>query len=118
MTSELGVACYAVFAVLALVGPGLVLQRRLGLVPDPVLVLPLGTAVAALVSWLSLVSGRPWLFPAVVLLIDATLLIEVGRRRGLQVSPFPWRVLLAPGTVLVVLLAATQYRFNRLGPGG
>src|SRR5215471_17357251 len=60
-------ARYAAFLLIALVGPGLALQRLAGVPADPALVLPLGIAFTAGAYWLSLVAGLPWLFPAALL---------------------------------------------------
>src|SRR6187549_2575416 len=64
---------YAAFVLIALVGPGLGLQRLAGVAIDPALVLPLGIAFAAGAYWLSLVTGLAWLFPIAVVLASAAL---------------------------------------------
>src|SRR5689334_3982434 len=74
------------FVVLALVGPGLAWQRRLGVRVDPALVLPLGFVHVAGFYWLALVAGQPWIFPASTLLLDVTLLLPV-RDRALAPGP-------------------------------
>jgi hypothetical protein len=106
---------YAAFLLLALVGPGVALQRMAGVATDPALVLPLGFAFAAGVYWLSLVTGLPWLFPAAVLLAAAMLLV---RREERGASGPPLRGALAPAAAIVALLAATQYPWNRVAPSG
>ncbi len=57
---------FAAFASLALVGPGMAIQRLARVPIDPALVLPLGYAFAAGAYWLALVTGSPWLFPLLV----------------------------------------------------
>ncbi len=108
-------AAYALFAGLALVGPGLALQRLFRVSIDPALVLPLGTAACAFLFWLSLVV-HPFVFPAAIVLLDLTLLARMG----------PWRRASGPSVLgaippflaLVAVLAATQYSWNRRGPDG
>jgi hypothetical protein len=107
---------YAAFAILALVGPGLAAHRLAGVAIDAALVLPLGTAIAAGAYWLSLVSGLPWLFPALTGALDLAALL----------APRPWRWApgpplrgaVAPFLAVIALLAATQYRWNRLDASG
>lgn len=107
---------YVLFALLALVGPGLFVHRVFRLRVDPALVLPLGTALTAGAYWLSLVLELPWLFPLLVAALDLALLLPRG----------PWLVAhgpslrgaVAPFLTLVVLFAITQYRWNRVGPSG
>jgi len=107
---------YLLFAGLALVGPGLALQRILGARIDPALVLPIGTAACAGAFWLSLRTGWPLLFPAIVLLLDLTLLGWRGRWRR---APGPsLRGAVAPFLALVAVLAVTEYPWNRRGPDG
>jgi hypothetical protein len=108
-------ACVA-FALLAIVGPGLALQRALRVRIDPALVLPLGVLQAAAFQWLALLAGWPGLFTALCLLMDLSLLV----------SRTPW--LRAPGPSLrgcvpallaaVLLLAATRCSVNRATPDG
>jgi hypothetical protein len=107
---------YAVFATTVLVGPGIALQRLIAGAIDPALILPIGFAFCAGAFWLSLVTGASWLFPVLVLL---ALGAAFATRR-------PWRVAGGPPVrdalwtlvVLVVLLAATQYRWNRVSATG
>jgi hypothetical protein len=107
---------YAAFALLALVGPGVAAQRLAGVAVDTALVLPLGFALAAGAYWLSLVLGLPWLFLALVGLLDLSLLLV---RRSWTQAPGPsWRGAVAPFLAVVALLAATQYRWNRLDASG
>jgi hypothetical protein len=104
------------FQALAVVLPGLAIQRLLGLRIEPSLVLPLGWALAAGAFWLSLVTGWPWLFPALVLAATVSLALPRG----------PWRLAAGPGLLgslppflcFAALLGATQYGWNRYGPGG
>ena len=103
-----------VFVLVGLVGPGLGLQAWAGIAIDPSLVLPLGAALAAFAYWLSLVTGWPWLFPALVALSAAGL----RRRRALVADAVPGRALVAPAVALFALLAATQYAGNRPAADG
>jgi hypothetical protein len=97
------------------VGPGLGIQRWARVALDPSLVLPLGAVQAAAAYWLSLASGQPWLFPALVVASTAGLL----RGRGALVADRPsWRALVAPVVALVALLALTQYAGNRPAADG
>ncbi|MGE5125074.1 MAG: hypothetical protein ACM3PV_02195 [Betaproteobacteria bacterium] len=102
------------FVGLALLGPGVGLQRWLRVRVDPSLVLPLGAAQAALAYWLSLLAGRPWIFPCLLALSTAAVL------RGAPLVPDrpPWRLLAAPALALVALLAATQFGGNRYAADG
>jgi hypothetical protein len=91
-------------------------HRLAGVAVDAALVLPLGAAVAAGAYWLSLVLGLPWLFPALVGALDlAALLVR---------RPWTWARApsltgaVAPFLAVVALLAATQYRWNRLDATG
>jgi hypothetical protein len=102
------------FALVALVGPGLGIQRWARVAVDPALVLPLGAIQAAAAYWLSLVTDQPWLFPFLLACSIAGLL----RRGGLVPDPPPARVLWAPGAALLALLALTQYGGNRPAPDG
>src|SRR6266436_7786749 len=108
-------AAYALFAGLALVGPGLALPRLFRASVDPALVLPLGTAACAFLFWLSLVV-HPLLFPAAVGLLDLTLLARIGPWR--RASGPSVRGAIPPFLALVAVLAATQYSWNRRGPDG
>ncbi len=89
------------FALVALLGPGLGLQRLLRLRVDPALALPLGAAWAALAYALSLALGVAWLFPA---LVAAALLPLLAGLRLVEDVP-RWRPLVPPALALVALLA-------------
>lgn len=101
---------FVAFALLAVVGPGVAIQRLLRLPIDVALVLPLGYAFAAAAGGLSLVTGQGWLFPALALALDLALL-----RRG------PWLRAQGPSLrgalpslgAVAVLFALTQYPMNR-----
>jgi uncharacterized protein YjeT (DUF2065 family) len=105
---------FVVFVLLGIVAPGVGLQRWARVRADPALVLPLGAAQAAAAHALSLASGQAWLLPALLALSAAGLL-----RRGprLEAVPAP-RGLFSALAALILLLAVTQYRGNRPGPGG
>ena len=105
---------FVLFVLLAIVAPGAGLQRWARLRVDPVLVLPVGGALAALAYWLSLASGWPWLFPLALAAASAGLLV----RRTCPVDPGLPRSLAPAIAALVALLAATQYRWNRPAPDG
>ena len=105
---------FVLFVLLAIVAPGAGLQRWARLRVDPVLVLPVGAALAALAYWLSLASGWPWLFPLALATASAGLL---ARGTGPVDAGLP-RSLGPTIVVLVALLAATQYRWNRPAPDG
>ncbi|HEY3122233.1 MAG TPA: hypothetical protein VGL15_16530 [Vicinamibacteria bacterium] len=107
---------YAAFAVLALLGPGLAAQRLADVAVDAALVLPLGFAITAGAYWLSLVAGIPWLFPVIVAALDLALL--VGRGPWSRAPGPSFRGAIAPFVATLALLAATQYRWNRLAETG
>jgi hypothetical protein len=100
------------FVLLALVGPGVALQRLARLPVDPAATLPLGAACAALCYWLSLATGQEWLFPALVLALDATLLLG-GRRRWRRAEGPSLRGALPPFLALLAVFALTEYQQNR-----
>jgi hypothetical protein len=108
-------ARYLAFLLVALVGPGLGLQRWAGVAADPALVLPLGIAYTAGAYWISLASGLPWIFPAAILLADAIL---VARPRVTWAVGPAVRGAAGPALALVALLAATQYPWNRVSSTG
>lgn len=100
---------FAAFALVALVLPGVGLQRALRLPLDPALVLPLGYAWCAAAHGLSLVAGRPALFPV---LVGAAGLAGLLPRGPWALAPGPsLRGALPPALGLVALLAVAQYRF-------
>src|SRR5262245_24289584 len=106
---------YLLFALGALVGPGVALQRLLGVRVDPSLVLPLGTAVTALAYWISVFAGLPWLFPLIV----ASTWAGLARSGPGGWAPGPGlRGAVAPVLTFLALLAVTQYPWNRRGPDG
>jgi hypothetical protein len=106
---------YLAFAAAAIAGPGIAIQRLLRLPVDPALVLPLGIAGAAGSYWLSLVVGAPWLFPAITLVLDLGLLWPGPWRRASGPAP---RGALGPFAAIVLVLAVTQYPWNRLSSRG
>jgi hypothetical protein len=67
---------YLLFALLAIVGPGIALQRLLRVRAERALVLPLGLACCALTYWLSLVTDASWVFVAITAALDASLLLR------------------------------------------
>jgi len=106
---------YLAFAAAAIAGPGIAIQRIARVPVDAALVLPLGVAAAAGSYWLSLVAGAPWLFPAIVLLLDLALVWRAAWRRA---DGPALRGALAPLAAVVLVLAATQYPWNRLSSDG
>jgi len=102
---------FVLFAALAIVGPGISLQRLVRVRWDPALVVPLGLLFCASSYWLGLLVGAPWLLPALAIPLDLLLL-----RPGFAGPPAEGpslRGALAPLGLLVLLFAATQYRVNR-----
>ncbi len=112
----LGLPLWVVFAWVAIVVPGLALQRLARVHVDPALVLPLGTAWCAGTYWLSLAADRVWVFAVAQLVAAGVLLLPLG----------PWRRADSPALrgalpfllALVALLAVAQYRWNRLDASG
>src|SRR5438034_3528409 len=115
LSSTPALAASLAFAGLALVGPGLAIQRIFRVRVDPCLVLPLGTAVCAGIFWLSLVLEQARVFPAGILLLDLVLLARLGPWR--QAGP-SLRGALPPFLALVAFLAVTAYPWNHRGPEG
>ncbi len=107
---------FLLFTLLAVLVPGVAVQRLLRAPVDVALVIPLGTAFCALAYWLSLVLGGAWLFPLLVALAALALALPLGRWR-LASGP-GLRGALPPFVALLALLAIAQYRFNRIGPEG
>lgn len=99
------------FVLLALVGPGVALQRLARVRVDPVLVLPLGLAACAAAYWLSLASGAAWLFPALVAALDLALAVPAGPWRRAEGPSLAGA--LPPFLALVVFFALTEYPLNR-----
>jgi hypothetical protein len=107
---------YAAFAILAVGGPGLALQRLARVAPDPALVIPLGMAAAAGAWWLSSATAEPWVFVAVIGLLDLAALFP---RRPLRASAGPpLSGAVPPAIAAVVVLAFTQYPWNRVAESG
>jgi hypothetical protein len=105
---------YLAFFALAVVAPGIGLQRWLRVRADPALVLPLGAAQAAAFHWLCLVSGQAWLFP-ILIAVSAAGALRRGRVFG---KAPPLGAILPAFAALVLLLAVTQYGLNRPAPDG
>ena len=112
----LSLFAYLAFAVVTIALPGVAMQRLLRARIDPALVIPLGTAWCAFSYWLSLLTAHPLVFPALIAGLAAILALPRGRW---QLAPGPsLRGALAPFVAIVLLLAAAQYRFNRVAPEG
>jgi len=109
---------FSLFAALAVVLPGVALQRLARVRPDPALVLPAGALFCSVAYLLALASGQPIVFPLLTAAATAAA-FAVPARRDLPAAPGPpLRGALAPFALLVALLAATQYRVNRVAPDG
>jgi hypothetical protein len=107
---------FVAFVLLAVLGPGIALQRLVRVRWDLALVVPLGLVACATAYWLSLVTGAPWLFPALVVVLDL-LLVPLGVRGRRAEGPSLVGAL-PPLVLLVALFALTQYRVNLQGPDG
>jgi hypothetical protein len=104
---------FVLFALFAILLPGIALQRLLRVPIEPSLVVPIGTAVCALSFWLSLAAGVPALFPAAIVLLPAA--AWLFRRGPLEWTASPsLRGALPPALGLVLLLALAQYPWNRV----
>lgn len=110
------------FVLVALLGPGLGMQRALRLRPDPALALPLGLLSCAAFYATSLAVGLPLLFPLGILLANIPNLLSL-RSLGVQ-GAAPWaegprlRGALWPWLAFVALLAPTQFPWNRAASDG
>jgi hypothetical protein len=104
------------FLALAVLVPALAVHRVLRLPIEASLVLPLGWAAAAGCYWLSLVTGWPWLFPALLLMALGALALPLGRWRAADGPALSGAV--PPFLALLGLLSATQYGWNRHGTQG
>jgi len=92
------------------------LQRLARTPVDPALVLPVGGAFCAGSYWVALATGHAWVFPALVGLCAAALAV---RREPWRRAPGPpLRGALPAFAGIVVVLALTQYPWNRVGPDG
>jgi len=92
-------SAFLLFAALAIVLPGVALQRLFRVRVEPAVVLPLGTAFCAGAYWLSLVLDRPWLFPTLVVLAIAPWIAPTPGRLGVARTPRTKRPLMAqPGS--------------------
>jgi len=104
---------YALFVAVAIVLPGVGLQRWLRLRVDPALVLPIGAAAIAGGQALSIATGQPVVLPVVVAVAGTGAVL--GRPRLTDRPPL---ALLAAAGALLALLAATQWRGNRPAADG
>jgi hypothetical protein len=107
---------FVAFAAVAILGPGVTLQRLVRVRWDPVLVVPLGLAFCSFGYWLGLVTGAPWILPSLALLVDAPLLRPSLVGRPAQGPPA--RGALPAVLLLILLLGITQYPLNRTGSNG
>ena len=107
---------YLLFALAAIVGPGIGAQRILRLAVDPALVVPLGMAATAGAYWLAAATGVPLFFLAPLAALDAAAVLRPAAARmaaGPRLAG-AW----APAAALVAVLALTQYPWNRLAASG
>jgi len=104
---------FSAFAALAILLPGVGLQRLVRAPVDAAFVVPLGTAACGVAFWLSLATQTPLLFPAAVAVLAAPAVVWALGSRERSSGP-PLRGVLAPALALVALLSATQYRFNQV----
>lgn len=111
----LATARFALFALLTIVGPGVSLQRLVRVRIDPALVVPAGLLFCGGAYWLSLVASWAPLLPLLVALAWLPLL-----KPGLRLAEHrpSLRGALPAIAVLVAVLAATQYRTNRVDAEG
>lgn len=107
---------FVVFALLAVIGPGVGAQRLARVRLDPALVLPLGLTLASAAFFAAHWAAIPWLFPPIVLLLAAAALLD---RRSPQAPGSPaLRGALAPLLALAGLFWLTQYRSNVFDASG
>jgi hypothetical protein len=102
------------FAALAIVLPGLVLQRLARTPTDPALVVPLGTAWCAGTYWLSLRLDLASLFPAFLVALALAAALRPRLPSWARASGPALRGAVPPALALVALLAVLQYPWNRL----
>jgi hypothetical protein len=105
-----GGAAGLLFALLAVFGPGIAVQRLLRLKADVALAIPLGLLLTAAFYLLGLSLGVPLLAPLLVLGLDASLLVKGDTIPRIEWPPLR---LLAPFLAFVFLLALTEYPLNR-----
>jgi hypothetical protein len=104
------------FCGLAVIGPGLAVQRLLRLRLDLALVLPIGLAACAGAYWLGAWSSLPYLFPVLSLALDLSLLAPLGAWSRADGPGL--RGALPPFVALLGLLVITEYPQNRFIAGG
>ncbi|MGE5125073.1 MAG: hypothetical protein ACM3PV_02190 [Betaproteobacteria bacterium] len=106
---------FGLFALAAVVLPGLGIQKLARVRWDPALVLPLGLAWCALAYALALVSGVPLLFPA----LSAGWLVAFALPGRFRRAGGPSLLGALPAiSLLVLLFALTQYPVNRVDRSG
>jgi hypothetical protein len=111
-----GLLAALAFVFLALVGPGIAIQRLFRLPVDPALVLPLGAAFTSGMYWASLTLGWPLFFP---LAVAAACLIALAGWGRWELAPGPGLSgTLAPFAALVLFFSVTAYPWNVYGPQG
>ncbi len=103
------------FVAIAIIGPGIGIQRLARIRCDPALVVPIGLVFSAFAYGLALVTGVVLLFPALIVLAAAAALLRRGTGRAAGPS---LRGAVLPLAVLVTLFALTQFRMNRVDRTG
>jgi len=112
-TSEL--LAFLAFAALAILLPGLALQRLARVALEPALAIPLGTAFAAGTFWLSLAAGQAWVFPTLIVAVTAAAFVA-SRSPLIRAEGPSLRGAIPAALGLVLLLAVAQYPWNRTDP--
>lgn len=105
---------YGLFALLAIVLPGIAVQRLARVRADAALVLPLGLSFCALAHWLSLVAGTPGLFLLLIAAAGATLV----RTRLLWAEGPSLRGALPAFAAVVAAFSLSVWRQDRLDATG
>jgi hypothetical protein len=109
----LALLAWLLFAALAILLPGLAIQRLARTPIDPALVIPLGTAWSAGTYWVSLRLDQAWLFPATQVLALSLVLLPRSEPWRRATGP-KVRGAIPPVLALLGFLAVTQYPWNRL----
>jgi hypothetical protein len=106
----LTVLAFLAFALVAVVGPGIAVQRLVRVRADPSLAIPLGLLVAAGAYAAALLLGIPWLLPVLVLGLDLRLVVPLPKEEG---GPPGGLGVVLPFLLVVLVLAVTEYPLNR-----
>jgi hypothetical protein len=107
---------YLLFALLAIVGPGIAIQRLLRLSVDRALVIPIGLVLTAGAYGVGLSFGVPVLLPLLALGLDLSLIWSL---RGASLARGPrLSGVIGPVLLMICALAVTEYPLNRRGGSG